>query len=98
MCGYKFPESSIVYGYTSAFLRKLVRKITSPKITKNTSATSRAQFYERKTRNSIFWKFLGNYMMEISWKLYDGNFLELYAGNFRWMLEVLDGGYYGTML
>ena len=40
----------------------------------------RAQFYERKTRNSIFWKFLGNHMMEISWKLY--------AGKFRWIPAV----------
>ena len=59
------------------------RKLTSAKIRaqnherKNTSAKSgaqkykrkiRAQFYEHKTRNSIFWKFLGNYML--------GNFLE----------------------
>ena len=37
----------------------------------------RVQFYEHKTRNSIFWKFLGNHMMEISWKLC--------AGRFGWM-------------
>ena len=64
-------RSSIVYGGTSAFFRKPVRKITSAKITKNTSAILRA-----KNTNSIFWKFLGNHMTEISWKVHDGNFLE----------------------
>ena len=34
----------------------------------------RAQFYERKTWNSIFWKFLGNYMLENSRKLCAGKF------------------------
>ena len=38
----------------------------------------RAQFYECKTRNSIFWKFLGNHMMKLSWKLYAGKFLGNY--------------------
>ena len=30
---------------------------------KDTKAKIRAQFHERKTRNSIRWKFLGNYML-----------------------------------
>ena len=51
--------SSIVYGSTSAFFpyegRSAYFKKSSAK-------------YERKNRNSIFWKFLGNYML--------GNFLE----------------------
>ena len=39
----------------------------------------RAQFCERKTRNSIFWKFLGNHMMEsfletICWEIL-GNYV-----------------------
>ena len=60
--------------------------------------TIRAQFYERKTRSSIFWKFLGNHIMEISWKLYAGEFLETMcceiwvdAGGF------FDGGNYGPV-
>ena len=50
--------------------QKYERKITSAKI--------RAQFYERKTRNSIRWKFLGNHMLEISWKLNAGKFFGNY--------------------
>ena len=37
-------------------------------------------------------------MMGISWKLYDGNFLELYAGKFRWMPAAFRRGNYGIML
>ena len=56
----------------------------SPKVrVQNTNAKSRAQssrahFTSAKTRNSIFWKFLGNHMMEISWKLYAGKFFGNY--------------------
>ena len=77
-----FKESSIVYGGTSAYFEKSSAKIP-------------VQFYERKTRNSIFWKFLGNHMMEISWKLYAGkclgnymlgNFLETMCWEISWKL------------
>ena len=53
---------------TSAFFHIMIPAQKSPKI--------RAENHERKTQNSIFWKFLGNHIMEISWKLHDGNFLE----------------------
>ena len=57
-----------------------------------------AQISERKTRNSIFLKFLGNHMMEISWKLNARNFFwKLYAGNLLmetmcWEIRVDAGG------
>ena len=76
-----------------------VRKITSTKI--------RVKFYEPKTRNSIFWQFLRNYMLGNSWKLYAEKFLETTCweilGNHMlensggcWLLY--EGGNYGTML
>ena len=48
---------------------------------KSRAQSSRADFTSAKTRNSIFWKFLGNHMMEISWNYMLGNFWKLYAGN-----------------
>ena len=50
-------------------------------------------------------KFLGNHMMEISWKPYDGNFLEtiywkisgkLYAGKISWKLYA--GNFFGNYM
>ena len=62
-----------------------------------------AQFYERKTRNSIIWKFLGNYMLGNSWKLYAGKFLETICGKIRMDAEcflkgVIMAPCYGTIL
>ena len=43
----------------------------------NTSAKIRAQNHERNfTSAKLEILFLGNHMIEISWKLHDGNFLE----------------------
>ena len=76
-------NSSIVYGYQRIFPYEGT-SAKSPKIrSQNSSTILRAQFYERKTRNSIFWKFLGNHMMEISWKLYAGKFLETICWEIR---------------